>query len=81
MKTVQIKAKPFFNLLKENEQSMWSIFAQMIDGEEINILFLDENNEVLFNFILPATEKELKQKQSEFTDLFKEKLKETLDRN
>lgn len=74
MKSIQIKAQPFFELLKNNEQSMWSIFSQMIDGEEKDILFLDENDNVLFNFILPKSEEELKEKQEEFTEFFKVKL-------
>ena len=34
MKTIHIQAKEFFELLKLKDQSMWDIFAQMIDGEE-----------------------------------------------
>ncbi len=81
MKSVQIQAKPFFELLQQNEQSMWSIFNQMIDGEEKDIIFLDEENKVLFNFILPKTQTELTEKQAEFTELFKQKLKDILEKN
>ena len=34
MKSVQIKAQDFFEILKLRDASMWDIFAQMIDGEE-----------------------------------------------
>ena len=37
MKTIHIQAKEFFELLKLKDQSMWDIFAQMIDGEEKEI--------------------------------------------
>ena len=42
MKTIQIKAKDFFELIKLKDTSMWEIFSQMINGEEKEILFLDE---------------------------------------
>ena len=48
MKTIHIQAKEFFELLKLKDQSMWDIFAQMIDGEEKEILFLDEEGKFLF---------------------------------
>ena len=47
MKTIHIQAKEFFELLKLKDQSMWDIFAQMIDGEEKEILFLDEESSFL----------------------------------
>ena len=55
MKTIQIKAQDFFDLLKLQDVSMWDIFAQMIDGEEKEIIFLDDKEEVLFNYTLPST--------------------------
>ena len=55
MKTIHIQAKEFFELLKLKDQSMWDIFAQMIDGEEKEILFLDEEGKFLFDYRLPAT--------------------------
>ncbi len=81
MQRIQIQAKPFFDLLKSNEQSMWSIFAQLIDGEEKDVIFMDENNVVLFNFILPESLEELQSKQKEFTELFKSKLRENITKN
>ena len=32
---------------------MWDIFTQMIDNEEKEIIFLDNDNNILFNYILP----------------------------
>ena len=55
MKTIHIQAKEFFELLKLKDQSMWDIFAQMIDGEEKEILFLDEEGKILFGNRLPLT--------------------------
>lgn len=42
MQTIQIQAEQFFELLKLKDTSMWEIFAQMIDGNEKEIIFLDE---------------------------------------
>ena len=61
MKTIQIKASDFFDLLRLKEVSMWDIFAQMIDGEEKEILFLNDENQVLFNYILPTNLKKLQE--------------------
>jgi hypothetical protein len=48
MKIIQIKANDFFELIKLKDTSMWEIFSQMIDGEEKEIIFLDEEEKVLF---------------------------------
>ena len=53
MKNIQIKASSFFELLKMKDTSMWEIFAQMIDAEEKEIIFLDDEEKVLFNYLLP----------------------------
>ena len=42
MKKVHIQAKKFFELLKLKDTSMWDIFAQMVDGDPKELLFLDE---------------------------------------
>ena len=47
MKKIQIKTKDFFELLKIKETSMWDIFTQMIDSEEKEIIFLDNDNNFL----------------------------------
>lgn len=74
MKTVQIKAKPFFDLLKMKNQSMWEIFAQLINGEEQLIVFTQEDDSVLFDYVLPKTVEELNEQQKEFTEEFKNKV-------
>ena len=53
MKIIQIKASQFFELLKSRDTPMWEIFAQMIDGEEKELIFLDDEEQLLFNYILP----------------------------
>jgi predicted CopG family antitoxin len=55
MKNITIKANDFFELLKLKDQSMWDIFAQMIDGEEKEIVFLNDDKEYIFHYILPTT--------------------------
>ncbi|MGI9525618.1 MAG: hypothetical protein ACR2MS_00745 [Weeksellaceae bacterium] len=74
MKKVEIKAKPFFDLLRLKDQSMWDIFAQLINGEEQLIVFTQEDETVLFDYILPKTEKALREQQKEFTEEFKKKI-------
>ena len=54
MKKVHIQAKKFFELLKLKDTSMWDIFAQMVDGEPKELLFLDEEEKFLFAYKLPA---------------------------
>lgn len=76
MKQIHVQAIPFFELLKSKEQSMWQMFAQLIKDEEQELIFLDEDNKVLFNFILPKTTEELLKKQAEFTEAFKQKLQQ-----
>lgn len=61
MKNIQIKATPFFELLKIKDQSMWDLFAQMIDGEEKELIFLGEEGQVLFSYILPASLEKLQE--------------------
>ena len=58
MKTIEIKAKDFFEFLKLKDTSMWEIFSQMIDGEEKEIIFLDEEK-VLFAYRLPKNIEQL----------------------
>ncbi len=54
MQRIEIKAEGFFELLKLKDTSMWAIFSQMIDGNEKEIIFLDNEDKILFNYILPA---------------------------
>ena len=74
MKKIQIQAAPFFELLKAKDTSMWEIFAQMIDGEEKELFFLDQNGGVLFSYVLPANAEKLEADRKEFSLLFAEKL-------
>ena len=74
MKNIQIKAGSFFELLKLKDTSMWEIFAQMIDGEEKEIIFLDDDEKVLFNYLLPNNLEKLNEDRQEFSQEYSEKL-------
>ncbi|WP_297984976.1 hypothetical protein [uncultured Chryseobacterium sp.] len=74
MKTIQIKASQFFELLKQKDTSMWEIFSQMIDGEEKEIIFLDDEEKILFNYILPTTLDKLKEDQKVFAKEYADKI-------
>lgn len=76
MKTIEIKAEEFFELLKMKDVSMWEIFSQMIDGEEKEIIFLNEDNTLLFNYILPTNKEKLDEDRKQFAQEYSEKLKE-----
>lgn len=75
MKTIEIKAQDFFELLKLKDVSMWEIFSQMIDGEEKEVIFLNADNTILFNYILPSTQKKLEADRKQFSQEYAEKLK------
>ncbi|MDY3351375.1 hypothetical protein PG593_10475 [Riemerella anatipestifer] len=74
MKIVHIKANDFFELLKLKDVSMWDIFAQMIDGEEKQLQFMDNNDEVLFSYNLPITKEQLQKDKAIFSKQYAEKL-------
>lgn len=74
MKYIQIKATPFFELLKTKDQSMWDIFSQMIDGEPKELIFLDEKEQFLFAYMLPATLEEMKKDREIFSEKYAEKI-------
>lgn len=59
MKTIQIKADQFFEMLKDNGVSMWDLFRNLIDGDEKQLLFLDKDEKVIAEYILPKTVEEL----------------------
>ncbi|KQR92449.1 hypothetical protein ASG01_11035 [Chryseobacterium sp. Leaf180] len=73
MKTIEIQAQPFFELLRLKDTSMWEIFAQMIDGEEKELIFLDEENLVLFSYLLPKDKEKLEEDRVTFSKEFAEK--------
>ncbi|MDP9960913.1 hypothetical protein [Chryseobacterium lathyri] len=74
MQRIEIKAEQFFELLKLKDTSMWEIFSQMIDGNEKEIVFLDNEDKVLFNYILPAEQEKLEEDRKEFSKQFSDKL-------
>jgi hypothetical protein len=67
MQKIEIKADQFFELLKLKDTSMWEIFAQMIDGNEKEIIFLDGEDKILFNYILPSTKEKMEEDRKEFS--------------
>ncbi|MBL7878377.1 MAG: hypothetical protein JNN23_00740 [Chryseobacterium gambrini] len=74
MQKIEIKADQFFELLKLKDTSMWEIFIQMIDGNEKEIIFLDNENKILFNYILPSTPEKMEEDRKEFSKQFADKL-------
>lgn len=74
MQKIEIKAEQFFELLRLKDTSMWEIFAQMIDGNEKEIIFLDQEDKILFNYILPSTTEQLEKERTEFSKQFADKL-------
>lgn len=74
MKAIQIKAKDFFELLKIKDTSMWEIFSQMIDGEEKEMIFLDEEDKVLFSYTLPENIEKLEEDRKKFAKEYAEKM-------
>ncbi len=79
MKTIEIQAVPFFELLKLKDQSMWDLFAQMIDGEEKLIVFLDEEKKVLFDYILPKDLEKLQSDKETFAKEYAERIAKALN--
>ena len=77
MKNIQIKASHFFELLKLKDQSMWEIFSQMIDGEEKEIIFLDDDEKILFNYILPENIEKLNDDREKFSQEYGNRNKRT----
>ncbi|KPE53053.1 hypothetical protein [Chryseobacterium indologenes] len=74
MQSIEIKAEQFFELLKLKDTSMWAIFSQMIDGNEKEIIFLDQEDKILFNYVLPSTQEKLEEDRKEFSKQFADKL-------
>ena len=74
MKTIQIKANDFFELIKLKDTSMWEIFSLMIDGEEKEILFLNEEEKVLFSYILPNNLEKLEKDRKTFAKEYADKM-------
>ncbi len=74
MKPIQIQARSFFEMLKERDTSMWEIFAQLIDGQRRELLFLDDEDKILFAYELPETLEELNRDHEVFAKEYAEKL-------
>ncbi|HBR12757.1 MAG TPA: hypothetical protein DD740_11305 [Chryseobacterium sp.] len=74
MQNITIKANDFFELLKLKDQSMWDVFAQMIDGEEKEIVFLNDQKQYLFHYILPKTIEKMQEDKVLFAKEYAEKL-------
>lgn len=74
MKNIEVNATQFFELLKDRDTSMWEIFAQMVDGEEKRIIFLDDDENILFNYILPDNLEKLEEDRKKFAAEYQEKL-------
>ncbi|CAD0224764.1 hypothetical protein KYG33_21360 [Chryseobacterium sp. D764] len=74
MQKIEIKAEQFFELLKLKDTPMWEIFSQMIDGNEKEIIFLDNEDKILFTYILASTKEKLEEDRKEFSKQFSEKL-------
>lgn len=75
MKTIEIQAKAFFELIKSREVSMWSMFEEMVNPEEEQlVIFLDEELKEIAHYVLPKTIEQVKEDQKVFAQSFKEKL-------
>jgi len=74
MKNIEIKANAFFELLRQKDTSMWEIFSQMIDGEEKELIFLDDEGKVLFGYRLPENVDKLEQDRKLFSEEFAGKI-------
>ena len=74
MKNITIKATDFFELLKLRDQSMWDVFASLVDGEAKEIVFVNDNKEYLFHYILPTTIEKLQEDKQLFAKEYSEKL-------
>ena len=71
---IQIKASAFFDLLKMKDTSMWEVFSQMIGEKEKEIVFLDNVDKILFNYILPNNLEQLNKDREKFSKEYEDKL-------
>ncbi len=74
MKTVQIKASDFFELLKMHDTSMWEIFSQMIDSDEKELIFLDDEEKILFSYVMPTSLEKLNEDREKFAQEYADQL-------
>ena len=71
---IQIKASAFFDLLKMKDTSMWEVFSQMIGEKEKEIVFLDDEDKILFNYILPNNLDQLNKDREKFSKEYADNL-------
>ena len=74
MEMIQIKASAFFDLLKMKDTSIWEVFSQMIGEKEKEIVFLDDEDKILFNYILPNNLEQLNKDREKFSKEYADKL-------
>lgn len=75
IKTIEIKARAFFELLKTKDKSMWTVFAEMMDEhQEQLIIFVDDEGKEMAHYILPTNLTQLQQDQKQFANSFKQKI-------
>ena len=74
MEIIQIKASGFFELLKIKDTSMWEIFSQMMGEKEKEIIFLDDDEKILFTYILPNNNAQLEADREQFAKEYSDKL-------
>ena len=74
MEMIQIKASAFFDLLKMKDTSMWEVFSQMIGEKEKEIVFLYDEDKILFNYILPNNLDQLNKDREKFSKEYADKL-------
>ncbi len=53
---------------------MWEIFSQMIDGEEKLLLFMENEEKVLFSYTLPSSLEQLEEDRKTFSKEFANKV-------
>lgn len=63
-----------FEMLKLRDTPMWEIFSQMIDGEEKELIFLDDEEKVLFSYVLPDSLEKLNADREKFAQEYADKL-------
>ena len=74
MEIIQIKASAFFELLKMRDTSIWEVFAQMIGEKEKEIIFLDDEEKVILDYVLPDKLGQLNKDREKFSKEYSEKI-------
>lgn len=74
MESIKIKAQDFFELLSLKDTSMWEIFSQMIDGTEKQLIFMDQEEQILFTYVLPSNLEKLEEDRKQFSQEYAQKI-------